>query len=78
MRLSKQRLVWILVCAACAIRTQREKDIFRNSIDLQPVEKIINDPILLLKRKADRKTRDIYLDMTKNLFNLDHENGDGA
>ncbi|MFP4036936.1 MAG: glutamyl-tRNA reductase [Desulfobacteraceae bacterium] len=34
-------------------------------------EKIIHDPILLLKRKADRPTRDTYLDMARQLFNLD-------
>ena len=37
-------------------------------------EKIINDPILVLKRKADRTTRDIYLDITRKLFNLDQDN----
>jgi glutamyl-tRNA reductase len=36
-------------------------------------EKIINDPILVLKRKADRTTRDIYLDITRKLFNLDQD-----
>ena len=36
-------------------------------------EKIINDPILVLKRKADRSTRDIYLDITRKLFNLDQD-----
>jgi glutamyl-tRNA reductase len=36
-------------------------------------EKIINDPILLLKRKADRSTRDSYLDMARQLFKLDQD-----
>jgi glutamyl-tRNA reductase len=36
-------------------------------------EKIIHDPILYLKRKAGRPTRDAYLDMTRKLFNLDSD-----
>jgi glutamyl-tRNA reductase len=39
-------------------------------------EKIINDPILVLKRKAHRGSKDLYLDIAKQLFNLDPENGD--
>ena len=39
-------------------------------------EKIINDPILVLKRKADRPTRDSYIDMLRKLFNLDPDNGE--
>lgn len=39
-------------------------------------EKLINDPIVILKRKADRSVRDRYIDMTRRLFNLD-ENGNG-
>jgi glutamyl-tRNA reductase len=39
-------------------------------------EKIINDPILYLKRKADRPMLNSYLDVTRNLFNLDQDNGD--
>ena len=37
-------------------------------------EKIINDPIIVLKEKTDRDTRDTYLDITRKLFNLDQEN----
>ncbi|HBF42464.1 MAG TPA: glutamyl-tRNA reductase [Desulfobacteraceae bacterium] len=37
-------------------------------------EKLINDPILFLKRKADRSTINNYLDITKQLFNLDNNN----
>lgn len=37
-------------------------------------DKIINDPILVLKRKADRATRDTYLDMARKLFKLDQDN----
>ncbi len=39
-------------------------------------EKIINDPILVLKKKADRTNRDVYLDITRKLFNLDQDNGE--
>ena len=37
-------------------------------------EKIINDPILVLKRKADRPSKDSYLDITRKLFDLDKDN----
>lgn len=37
------------------------------------VEKLLNDPILYLKGKADRKILGNYLDMTRNLFNLDKD-----
>jgi len=36
-------------------------------------EKIITDPILFLKSKADRNKKDLYLDITKRLFRLDQE-----
>jgi len=36
--------------------------------------KIINDPILVLKGKADRRSKDIFLDVTRKLFNLDKDN----
>ena len=39
-------------------------------------EKILNDPILYLKRKADRPTLNTYLDVTRNLFNLDQDDED--
>jgi glutamyl-tRNA reductase len=39
-------------------------------------EKIINDPILVLKKLAHRDTRDTYVDMARRLFKLDQENGD--
>jgi len=38
-------------------------------------EKIVNDPILFLKKKANRPSLNAYLDVTKKLFNLDEENG---
>jgi glutamyl-tRNA reductase len=37
-------------------------------------EKIIHDPVLVLKKKADRPTRDTYIDMMKKLFKLDPDN----
>ncbi len=36
-------------------------------------EKIVNHPILTLKRKADRQSRDQVLDMTRQLFGLDED-----
>jgi len=40
-------------------------------------EKIINDPILVLKGKAGRSTRDNYIDIMRKLFKLDPDNGEG-
>lgn len=37
-------------------------------------DKIINDPILVIKSKAGRAGRDTYLDVARKLFNLDTEN----
>ena len=38
------------------------------------VEKILNDPIVFLKRKSERPHADAYLDAARRLFNLDQEN----
>jgi glutamyl-tRNA reductase len=38
------------------------------------VEKILNDPIVFLKRKSERPQSTAYLDLTRRLFNLDREN----
>ena len=38
-------------------------------------EKIINNPILFLKRKAGRESVNNYLDVTRQLFNMDENNG---
>ncbi|UCF85515.1 MAG: glutamyl-tRNA reductase [Desulfobacteraceae bacterium] len=38
-------------------------------------EKVINDPIVFLKRKANRPTLNTYLNVTRKLFNMDQENG---
>lgn len=45
------------------------------TLTISIAEKIIHDPILVLKGKSDRATRDSYLDITRNLFRLDVENG---
>lgn len=37
------------------------------------VEKMLNDPILFLKRKADRPAVNNYIDITRKLFNLDND-----
>lgn len=42
------------------------------SLTISLVEKVINDPILILKKKANRASRDIYLDATRKLFKLDN------
>jgi glutamyl-tRNA reductase len=39
-------------------------------------EKMMNDPILVLKKKADRPTRELYLDVARKLFNLDRDLGE--
>jgi len=36
-------------------------------------EKVLNDPILFLKERADRPAIDRYLDLTRRLFSLDRE-----
>jgi glutamyl-tRNA reductase len=46
------------------------------TLTLSIAEKIINDPILILKSKAERPSKDAYLDMTRKLFNLDQNNGE--
>ena len=38
-------------------------------------KKVLNDPILYLKRRAGRSTLDTDLDVTKKLFNLDSDDG---
>jgi glutamyl-tRNA reductase len=39
-------------------------------------EKMINNPILFLKKKAVRSTRELYLDVARKLFNLDQDLGE--
>ena len=43
------------------------------TLTLSIAEKIISDPILVLKKKADRPTRELYLDVARKLFNLDQD-----
>jgi glutamyl-tRNA reductase len=40
-------------------------------------KKLLNDPILFLKRKGERNSRDLYLDIARQLFNLDEEKKEG-
>ena len=40
------------------------------------IDKIINDPIVVLKKKAEKSKQNIYLDLTRILFNLDKNNGE--
>jgi len=47
------------------------------NLTLSITEKIINDPIIVLKGKANRPSRDSYLDMARRLFKLDTDNGEG-
>jgi glutamyl-tRNA reductase len=46
------------------------------ALTLSITEKILNDPILFLKQKADRSLGKTYLDTARRLFRLDRENGD--
>jgi glutamyl-tRNA reductase len=46
------------------------------TLTLSIAEKILNDPILFLKQKADRPLGKTYLDTARRLFRLDQENGD--
>ena len=39
-------------------------------------DKIINNPIIVLKGKADRSSRDVFLDVTRKLFKLDEDNNE--
>jgi glutamyl-tRNA reductase len=46
------------------------------TLTLSITEKILNDPIVFLKQKADRPLGKSYLDTARRLFRLDRENGD--
>jgi glutamyl-tRNA reductase len=48
------------------------------ALTLSITEKIIHDPILVLKGKADRTSRDLYLDIARTLFKLDEMNQNGS
>lgn len=40
------------------------------------VEKVLNEPILYLKKKSDRQSLNSYLDVARKLFNLDNNDGE--
>jgi glutamyl-tRNA reductase len=46
------------------------------TLTLSITEKIMNDPILFLKKRADRPTQDAYLDAARKLFQLDSDYGE--
>jgi glutamyl-tRNA reductase len=46
------------------------------SLTLSITKKILNNPILFLKKKQDRDSQNLYLDVTRKLFDLDSDNND--
>jgi len=52
----------------------QKKDV--ESLTLSITKKILNNPILFLKRKQDRDSQNLYLDVTRKLFDLDSDNND--
>lgn len=46
------------------------------NLTISIAKKILNDPIVLLKRKEDRTSRNLYLDIARKLFNLDPDSDD--
>jgi len=53
---------------------QQKKDL--DNLTLSITKKILNNPILFLKRKEDKESRNLYLDVTRKLFDLDSNNED--
>jgi glutamyl-tRNA reductase len=47
-----------------------------NALTRSIAEKVVNDPILFLKSKAERQTVSTYVDVARKLFRLDPENGE--
>jgi glutamyl-tRNA reductase len=45
-----------------------------DALTVSLADKIISDPIVMLKSRTDKTGRDIYLDMVRKLFNLDDDN----
>ncbi len=43
------------------------------NLTISIAKKILNDPIVLLKKKEDRASRNLYLDIARKLFNLDSD-----
>lgn len=46
------------------------------NLTLSITKKILNDPIVFLKRKGERSSRNLYLDVARRLFDLDPDNDD--
>jgi glutamyl-tRNA reductase len=44
------------------------------NLALSITKKVLNDPIIFLKRKENRNSRNLYVDITQRLFNLDSDN----
>jgi glutamyl-tRNA reductase len=44
------------------------------NLTISIAKKILNDPIVFLKRKEDRTSRNLYLDIARKLFKLDSDN----
>ena len=44
------------------------------NLALSITKKVLNDPIVFLKSKENRSSRNLYLDIARRLFNLDSEN----
>lgn len=52
----------------------QKKDV--ENLTLSITKKILTNPILFLKRKQDRDSQNLYLDVTRRLFDLDSNNDD--
>ncbi len=46
------------------------------NLTLSITKKILNDPIVFLKRKGERSSRNLFLDVARRLFDLDPDNDD--
>ena len=53
--------------------TSKQREALEN-LSISIAQKIINDPILIIKGKAHRPSRDEYLDVAKKLFKLNDDN----
>ena len=52
----------------------QKKDV--ENLTLSITKKILNNPILFLKKKQERDSQNLYLDVTRRLFDLDSNNDD--
>ena len=57
-----------------AVSQEQKKDV--ENLTLSITKKILTNPILFLKRKKDRDSQNLYLDVTRKLFDLDSNNED--